>query len=389
VELSVLVVGFGLRLALLRPAYVPPEIDELEYAADGLLLLEGAPLGFKFAPAAVTTWVGFVYGAAQWVFNSVTSMGSGLDRLVLPLVTLDQTLFDVYSDMTGLYATIIAVSLFTSLLGVYGGLRIGRHFAGWPGAVLAGGLAAVTPQLSWYAVQSRPYAPAWSLTVLSISIMLTCNGSRRWAWAGMIFGLAVASRIEMLLTVPLILWLMWVMADDEDVVRSGARMVAVAILTFFVSAPWFISHLVGNVRKMITVVAVGQELLKPRPIAEFLLDEGLVIAAIAMILGVMYRCRTDRWKAWVALGYLLFLGVGFFGITTSAALRHAGHVFVIAIVLSAYALGAIQHALAKRPAILLSATVALVSIALPLSLSVSMAREGPVAQRGICKSTLG
>jgi hypothetical protein len=191
----------------------------------------------------------------------------------------------------------------------------------------------------------------------------------------MIFGLAVASRIEMLLTVPLILWLMWVMADDEDVVRSGARMVAVAILTFFVSAPWFISHLVGNVRKMITVVAVGQELLKPRPIAEFLLDEGLVIAAIAMILGVMYRCRTDRWKAWVALGYLLFLGVGFFGITTSAALRHAGHVFVIAIVLSAYALGAIQHALAKRPAILLSATVALVSIALPLSLSVSMARD--------------
>ena len=65
--------------------------------------------------------------------------------LVLPLVTLDQTLFDIYADMAGLRAVIVGTVVVISLLGVYGAARIGRHFGDWPGALFTGGLAAVLP----------------------------------------------------------------------------------------------------------------------------------------------------------------------------------------------------------------------------------------------------
>jgi hypothetical protein len=351
--------------------------DEVSYAADGLLLLEGTPLGFKFAPGAVTTWAGFAYGVANWVFNIVSAMGSKieLDALLIPLITLDQTLFDIYADMSGLHTVIAGLVLVLSLVGIYGAIRIGHHFAGWPGALLAGGLAAVTPLFCWFGVQSRPYSPAWSLTILSISVMLTCSGSRRWVWAGMIFGLAVASRIEMLFTVPLILWLMWVMSDNQDPVRSGVRMAATAILTFLVSAPWFISHLVGNVRKMITVRVFGEGAQEASLIVTFMMNEGLGIVAIVTLVGILFRCRTDRWKAWVALAYVLFLATELLTSKTSGGLRHVGYVFVIIVVLSGYALRGIQQGSGRRWATPLSVVVALLALSLPFARGLSMALE--------------
>jgi hypothetical protein len=376
-ELSVLVMGAGLRLFLLPPSYVPARLDELHYAADGLLLLEGVTLGFKFAPGAITTWVGFVYGATAWFFNTVSAMGSviELDALVVPLVTLDQTLFDIYADMAGLRAVIIGTVILISLLGVYGAARIGRHFGDWPGALFTGGLTAMMPLFCLFAVQARPYSPAWSLTIFSMSIMLTCNGSRRWVWAGIVYGLAVASRIEMLFTIPLILWLMWIISDDQSAVRSGVRMVGAAILTFFVSAPWFFGHLVGNVRKMMTVVVVRPQISSTEPIVDFFVSEGLAIVAAVALLGILFLCRTDRWKAWLALVYLLFLGVELFTLETSGGLRHVGHAFVAIVVLSGYALGGVQQAVGKRWAVQVSALVALLALSLPLARTVSTARE--------------
>jgi hypothetical protein len=359
------------------PSYVPMQEDEVSYAADGLLLLEGAPLGFKFAPGAVTTWIGFAYGVANWVFNIVSAMGSKieLDALLIPLITLDQTLFDIYADMSSLHTVVAGVVLVLSLGGIYGAIRIGHHFSGWPGALLAGGLAAVTPLLCWFGVQSRPYSPAWSLTILSISVMLTCSGSRRWVWAGMIFGLSVASRIEMLFTIPLILWLIWVVSGDRSSIRAGVRMGAAAILTFFVSAPWFISHLVGNVRKMITVRVLGESSLETTSIVGFMVGEGLGIVAIVTLVGLLVRCRTDRWQACVALVYVLLLGIELLTSKTSGGLRHVGHAFVIVVVLSGYALGGVQHVAGKRWAIPVSAAVALLAISIPFARSLSMARE--------------
>jgi hypothetical protein len=376
-ELSVLVIGAGLRLLLLAPSYVPAQLDEVHYAADGLLLLEGVTLGFKFAPGAITTWLGFVYGFAVWFFKTVSEIGSviELDSTVVPLVTLDQTLFDIYADMAGLRAVIVATVVLISLLGVYGAARIGRHFGDWPGALFTGGLAAVLPLFCLFAVQSRPYSPAWSLTILAMSIMLTCGGSRRWVWAGIVYGLAVASRIEMLFTIPLILWLMWIISDEDSSVRSGTRMAAAAILTFLVSAPWFFGHLVGNVRKMLTVVVVRPRVSDTGPIIDFLTQQGLTIVTVVTLLGVLLLCRTERWKAWLALAYLSLLGVELLTLETSGGLRHVGHVFVVLVVLGGYALGGVQHAVGKPWAIRVSATVTLLALALPLMRTVSMARE--------------
>lgn len=377
VELSVLIVGLGLRLLLFRPSYVPMQEDELGYAADGLLLLEGVTPGFKFAPGAFTAWWGFAYGFANWIINSLRSLEWTMDApaLVRPLVALDRTLFDIYADMSGLHAVIAGAVLIVSLLGIYSASRIGRHFAGWPGALLAGGLTAMTPLLCWVGVQSRPYSPAWSLTIVSASVLLTCQGSRRWLWAGMIFGLAVASRIEMLLTIPLLLWLVWIVPGDLGLIRAGTRMGASAILTFLVSAPWFATHLVGNVRKMITVRFLGAGSLDTSPMDSVMINEGLVIVAIVLLVGLFLRCRTDRWKAGIALAYMLLIGLELLTGKTSGGLRHFGHALVMIVVLSGYALAGIQDLSRKRWTIPVSALIAVLALSLPLSRSLFMARE--------------
>lgn len=377
VEVTVLVVGLGLRFLLFPPAYVPLQEDELGYAADGLLLLEGVALGFKFAPGAFTTWLGFAYGAASWAINTLNSLESSMafPLLVKPFLALDQTLFDIYADMSGVHTVIVVVVLVTSLLGVYGATRIGRHFAGWPGALLVGGLAAVAPLQCWFAVQSRPYSPAWSLTILSLSVMITSQRSTRWTWAGIIYGLAVASRIEMLLVVPLFVWLVWAVSEDRTRVRCGVRMTGAAVLAFLISAPWFIGHLVGNVRKMMTVVVLEGRASETLSMVDFMMNEGLAAVVIVTVIGVLLRCRSDGWKAWVAVVYLLVLGVALVAVKTSGGLRHAGHSFVIVMVLSGFALGGIQRASGKRWGMPVAGVVAVLALSLPFARSMSMARE--------------
>jgi hypothetical protein len=376
IESFALIVGLGLRMLFFSPSYVLMQEDELGYAGDGLLLLEGVPLGFKFAPGAFTAWLGFAYGIGSWIVNTFRSLGSGIELpvLVRPLVTLDQTLFNIYADMSGLHAALAAASMLLSLLAIYAASRVGRYFADWPGALLVGGLTAVVPLFCSLSVQSRPYSPAWSLTVLSLFFVLQ-GGPRRWMWAGILYGLAVATRIDMLFIAPLIGWLIWIVPADQTRVRFGAQMAGTTILAFVVSAPWFVGHFVGNVRKIVTVVALGTGAVETRPIWSLMTEQGFAIVAIVTLLGLLFRCRTEPWRSGVALAYLLLLGAGLFVIITSGGLRHVGHTFLIMIVLSGYALGGIQQLFGRQRSLQISGVIAGLALLLPFVASLSMARE--------------
>lgn len=340
---GVTVLGLVVRLLLFPPPYALPGVDELGYAAEGLLLLEGVTPGYKFAPAAVTTWVGFLFGAfgsVLYLFDP-TVIGQSASLLIRPLFALDAALFTIYADMSGLRLALQITSLAISLLGIAAAALIGRHYGDWPGALLSGGLMALVPMVALESVTSRPYAAAWSLAVVSIAAMVALRGRRRWGIAGICLGLAIASRIEMILLVPLLGWSAWSTEDPEDRTVVLARTGGVAALTFLVAAPWFVTHLVGNVRKVVTVKLLAPEGWNFPELLRGLNAEGLGIAMVLIPVGLLLRARRERGLVLGGLALLILVIVSA-GRPSSGGLRHQGDLFVLLVVLGAYALAGVS-----------------------------------------------
>jgi hypothetical protein len=221
----VLLSALAIRLWLMPPLYNQPHIDEPGYMIDGLLVLEGATPGFKFAPGAATTWPGFVYGALSAMGHLLApSEEIARQPLVLrPLFAIDRALFDAYADYSGLRAVVMGAVLISTLFGVLMACLLGAVRAGWPGALLCGGLMAFAPAIATLSVEARPYAAAWSFGIAAIAFSALLSGRWRWIAAGLFFGLAVACRIELVLIAPLIVWEYWLRPVFLSPLRGTSR----------------------------------------------------------------------------------------------------------------------------------------------------------------------
>ena len=162
VTVAVLLAALAIRLWLMPPLYNQPSYDEPGYMIDGLLMLEGATPGFKFAPGAVTTWPGFLYGGLSSLayLLSPSEEIARQPAVLKPLFAIDRALFDAHADYSGLRAAVMGTVLATTLFGVLMACRLGACRAGWPGALLCGGLMAFVPVIATLSVQARPYAAA-------------------------------------------------------------------------------------------------------------------------------------------------------------------------------------------------------------------------------------
>ena len=87
----------------------------------------------------------------------------------------------------------------------------------------AGGLAAAAPLLVEYAGMARPYALAWSFGILGV-YWASLGGGRRWLLSGILAGLAVGTRLEMLLLLPYVLGEAWAGSGREQRWRIAARL---------------------------------------------------------------------------------------------------------------------------------------------------------------------
>ena len=223
VTLAVLLGALGIRLWLMPPLYNQPTFDEPAYMIDGLLMLESATPGNKFAPGAVTTWPGFVYGGwtSLMYLLSPTEEIAHQPAVFKPLFAIDRALFDAYADYSGLRVAVMGTVLVTTLFGVLMACRLGAARAGWPGALLCGGLMAFVPVIATLSVEARPYAAAWSFGIAAVAFSAILTGRWRWIAAGLCFGLAVASRFEMVLIAPLVAWEFW-LRPDRSSTRGGS-----------------------------------------------------------------------------------------------------------------------------------------------------------------------
>jgi hypothetical protein len=112
---------------------------------------------------------------------------------------------------------------------------------------------AFMPVIATLSVEARPYAAAWAFGMAAIAFSAILSGRWRWIAAGLCFGLAVASRIEMVLIAPLIAWEFWLRPARAAMLGVLLRVAGVSLVTFLVAAPWYVAHLAGNLRKVLTV----------------------------------------------------------------------------------------------------------------------------------------
>ena len=379
--LVVVLAALAIRLWLMPPLANQPQYDEPAYMIDGLLMLESATPGDKFAPGAVTVWPGFVYGALSSLSYLVypTEEIAKQPTVFKPLYAIDRALFDAYADYSGLRAVVMGTVLLTTLFGVFMACRLGAYRAGWPGAVLCGGLMAFTPVIALLSVEARPYAAAWSFGLAAVAFAAILSGRWRWIAAGLCFGLAVASRIELVLIAPLVAWEFWLRPEKSMPLRALLRAAGISIVTFLLAAPWYITHLVGNIRKVLTV-SYEPTMQDNGGLASGLLDllwsEGLLAVAVVILIGLALRPGRERILAAAGGLFIVAVLLAFGG---GGLAKYNGAAWISIIAFAPYALASLQERFSGR----VTASVAgLVAVLLVLPAAAQTVGQGLAFRAG-------
>ena len=95
---------------------------------------------------------------------------------------------------------------------------------------------------------------SWSFGVMAAYAVACCKGPRRIPIAAILLGLAIGSRIEMILLIPLLLWEIWDQPQPgKSAIKSCLSLVCVSLLTAYIVAPWLLTGLPGNLRAIATI----------------------------------------------------------------------------------------------------------------------------------------
>jgi hypothetical protein len=333
--------GAILRFARLPHAGSPSQFDEISYLSNGLLLLEGETPINKYAPSGPLTWLSAAYGGMKALFKLIAD-GTGLSDfppIVRPVAALQNALFDLYADLSGLRLAAVLLTVLLTLAAVVAACRLGKALGGTAGEIAAGLLAASLPIFVEMATETRPYASAWAFALIALAAIT----SKRPMAAGIFLGLAVGSHIDMMRVLPLALLLQWRQAETRRPPWTElGRIAGIALVAFLMVAPWYPLHLIDNLRQIVSVrvLAAGGQATQ---IFETDLVLPLAAASIGLALGAWRR-------DWPAFGCLIWLGLNaLLALRPSEhGLQHDGALVVMIVALAPLGI----HILIERVALL-------------------------------------
>jgi|GEM_PF-1066352 len=309
--LTLLILGAALRMASMPHDDEFRDVDEQGYLKGSLLLVEGMTPSHKFSPAGPNTLLGWAVtmGRIGYTLAKPPAEIAAAPAALKPFLAIDRTLFDQHHDLNGLRRLWIISQLALTIVAIGAAFRFGQIKGGTCGGLICGGFLALTPVLVDLTMMARPYATGWAFGMLSLWAAAALGPQRRARWTGILFGLAVASRVEMLMMLPLVFL---TLADRGDsfrdlcklCVRTGVWIVIAALLT----APWLLTNLLGNLRTIATV-RLGPNPKGPTTLLGLLLtaswEEGLLGALLLVAVGLLLvPFRTD-WSMWRRVRYVL------------------------------------------------------------------------------------
>lgn len=290
--------------------------DELVYVPNGLMAWEGLPPGMRTGPAGPQTWIGWFYAAGRSGWELLRPQGAQKVPLVLkPFMAIEQALFKTYEDLSGLRQLLLWISLLVGVAGVYGGYRLGLKYGGAAGGLLIGGLVAVLPMYVEYCAIAKSCSDAWMLAILAVSCAATMSGTKRGWLPGILLGLAIGSRIDMVLVAPLVLWALW---DSHEAGSARKQMLATLALTLasaLLSAPWTVEGFVGMLRNIGMSRVAGYWIIdSPRltTLRDLAWQEGLGPVLLATIIGLFLLPAGTRLKRGVLAGFAALMAATMF-----------------------------------------------------------------------------
>jgi hypothetical protein len=270
-----------------------------------------------------------------------------------PFTAIDQALFDTYADLGALRQLMLWISLGISMLGVIAGYRLGLKYGGEAGGVLIGGVVALLPMYVEFAGMSKSYSDSWMLGIASISCAATLTGPRVSWVPGVLLGLAIGSRIDMVVVAPLVIWGLWDNLGTRGLFAIALRTAFTCALTLIVVAPWLMIAFVGTLRAIAMVRVLGYwNVESPRltTLKALTWTEGLGPILLTTIAGYFVLRAESRFKKWV-LGVLALLMISTMFIGHYQVMRYHGGPLIAIFTAAAVGAGAILNRLAKWQAL--------------------------------------
>jgi hypothetical protein len=333
----VLVVALALRLWTWPHRYEVRDVDETGYLSSSLVLVEGLPPGYKPSPAGPQIWLGWLWAQAHIAQALLQPTTPHPPLQLRPFLAMNQALFDLYHDLSGMRYLITGFNTLLLLAAVGAGFDYGRRRGGWAGAILVGGLLACAPLMVQFSAMARPYSMAWSFGVLAMEFAAVKTGRGRIFAAAVFMGLAIGSRIEMICLVPLLLWEFWDRRDAGGLAVTWAKVTALSLLTAYVVAPWLLTGLPGNLRAIATIQLDNPAAAKVSAASvlhDFAWTQGFGLACAIWVLGTAFWVAGPNRARRLVLAIFVLILLGTILKTTSFGLHQKGSA-VLAMILTA------------------------------------------------------
>jgi hypothetical protein len=361
----VIAVALALRLVDLPLRYVTRSVDERPYVYSGLALWEGITPTYKYSPAGPQIWISWVYAAADSARYLIhpSAEERAAPFVLRPFIAGNHALFDIYRDLSQLRYIEVIASLLVGVAASGAAFLLGWKRGGLAPAILVGGMTAILPIFLDMSDQARPYMMGWGFAIISLYYAAIAADRPSAARCSAIFmGLAIASRIDMLMILPLA----W--ADLRDLETSLfprlRRIVQYSLLAMIVSllvSPWILTNLIGNLRTIATVriaEPVNGPASKWQTLFEIFAHQGIGVD-LAMVACAIFLVAPDKNRVrWIAGGYVALLALSMIK-ATGFGLQHQGGPLVALTAFAGVGLAAVQKRWPRlvAPALLLALIV--------------------------------
>lgn len=320
--------------------------DELGYTWGSLQLLEGNLPAIHYAPAGPQTWFGWACAGVVVVKHLILpdQHVAELPRQLRPFLAVDRTLFDAYRDIGWLRQVWILTSFAFAIGAIVAFFRLGLVKAGVPGALFASGTAALLPLFVDFSVQARPYMVAWSCGIIALYYAVGSPRTNARVLSAVFMGLAIGSRVDMAILLPVIWSAVWQNEPEETRFRKLIEYHLMVGLAFITVAPWYLMTLLACIRAISTIRGFTTGLVVTDPLTMFrqaVWEQGMLLHVPLFLLGigVFLLSRPRRWILAVYLmlvGFTMFKGAAF-------GFRYQGAPIILVTMTGLYALAFLRN----------------------------------------------
>ncbi|MCS7034940.1 MAG: hypothetical protein NZ561_13260 [Phycisphaerae bacterium] len=255
IALVLVALGLTLRLYWFPHRYEQRTVDEAPYLYTCLMLAEGMMPGHKAVPAGLQTWLGWLWINGQAALNLLnpTDQERSIGLVARPVYVLNRTLFDIARDVSDLRIFLLSCNVLFDLIAIVAAWKFGQWAGGSVGGLIAGGFLATGWVFHDVGASVRPLSMSFGMAMMAFLLV----SRRRYGLAAVALGLAIGSRIEMVLLIPLLVALVICELGWKSGLRQTLICAGIAAVSFLVIAPWWLMSWFGNLRSVIGARFLG------------------------------------------------------------------------------------------------------------------------------------